>query len=75
MDIVLFILAGIIMLVIAGTLLNSMGLKEFLSGLMFALVLVVLVFGVLRGAANMGGHKDKTLPEPLGALEELFQRD
>lgn len=62
MDIMFFMLAGLIALWVLITMIKIMGIKEVLIGVAFVATLVVVVCGVLRGAANKAGLADRELP-------------
>ena len=73
MDIIFFMLAGLIALWIVITMIRFMGIKEVLIGVAFMVTLVVVVCGILRGAANKAGLGDRELPGVWGTLERVFR--
>ena len=73
MDIIFFVLAGLIALWVLVTMIRFMGIKEVLLGVIFAVTLVVVVCGILRGAANKAGLGDRELPGVWGAIERVFR--
>ena len=68
-----FMLAGLIALWVLITMIKIMGIKEVLIGVAFVATLVVVVCGVLRGAANKAGLADRELPGVWGTLERVFR--
>lgn len=73
MDIIFFITAGLIALWILISMIKFMGIKEVLTGVAFVATLVVVVCGVLRGAANKAGLEDRELPGVWGVVERVFR--
>lgn len=74
MDIIFFLLAGLIALWVLISMIKLMGIKEVLIGVAFVATLVVVVCGVLRGATNKVGLADRELPGVWGAIERVFSR-
>lgn len=68
-----FMLAGLIALWILITMIKFMGFQEVIIGVVFATTLIVVVCGVLRGAADKAGLSDRELPGPWGAVERVFR--
>lgn len=73
MDITFFMLAGLVALWVLVTMIEFMGLKEFIIGVAFVTTLVIVVCGILRGAANKAGLEDRELPGVCGAMERVFR--
>jgi hypothetical protein len=73
MDIIFFMLAGLVALWVLVTMIEFMGLKEVIIGVAFIATLVVVVCGVLRGAADKTGLEDRELPGVCGAMERVFR--
>ena len=71
MDIILFTMAGLIGVWIIITMIKFMGIKEFITGVAFIATLFIVVCGILRGAANKVGCKDK-LPAPWSYVESVL---
>ncbi len=73
MDIILFTTAGLLGLWILITMIRFMGIKEFLAGMAFFATLIIVISGILRGAANQAGLVDRELPSIWGAIERVFR--
>ena len=73
MDIIFFILAGLIALWVLVTMIKIMGIKEVIISVAFVATLVVVVCGILRGAADKAGLEDQELPGIWGAMERVFR--
>lgn len=73
MDIIFFILAGLVALWVLATMIKFMGVKELIIGVAFVTTLMVVVCGVLRGAADKAGLSDQELPGIWGAMERVFR--
>ena len=68
-----FLLAGLVALCVIVSMIKFMGIQEFIIGVAFVITLVVVVCGVLRGAANKAGLEDRELPGVCGAMERVFR--
>lgn len=73
MDIILFTTAGLIGLWILITMIKFMGVKEFMAGMLFLATLLIVICGILRGAANKAGLVDRELPGVWGVVERVFR--
>ena len=73
MDIIFFLLAGLVALWVLVAMIEFMGFKELIIGVAFVITLVVVVCGVLRGAADKTGLEDRELPGVCGAMERVFR--
>ena len=73
MDIIFFLLAGLVALWVLITMIKFMGIKEVIIGMAFVVTLVVVVCGILRGAANKTSLVDRELPGVWGAIERVFR--
>lgn len=73
MDIIFFILAGLVALWVLAAMIKFMGVKELIIGVAFVTTLMVVVCSVLRGAADKAGLSDQELPGIWGAMERVFR--
>lgn len=73
MSVIFFVSAGLIALWVLVSMIKFMGIKEVLIGVAFMTTLVVVVCGVLRGAADKVGLADRELPSVWGTLERVFR--
>lgn len=73
MSIIFFVTAGLIALWVLVTMIKIMGIKEVIISVAFVATLVVVVCGILRGAANKAGLADRGLPGVWGAMERVFR--
>lgn len=73
MDIIFFMLAGLIALWVLVTMIKIMGIKEVIIGVAFIATLVVVVCGILRGVSDKAGLEDRELPGVWGTLERVFR--
>ena len=73
MSVIFFVLAGLVALWVQVTMIKFMGIKELIIGVVFVATLVVVVCGILRGAANKTSLVDRELPGVWGTLERVFR--
>ena len=74
MSVIFFVSAGLVALWVLIAMIKFMGIKEVIAGVVFVTMLVVVVCGVLRAAADKAGCADKSLPGVWGAIERVFTR-
>ena len=73
MSVTFFMLSGLVALWGLVTMIKFMGINELIIGVAFVTTLMVVVCGVLRGAADKAGLSDQELPGIWGAMERVFR--